>query len=146
MKNLFCGEGNLGNQPTLKYVPLKQTGEQKAVLELDVRFNYEKLNQQTGEFEDAGGFWAKVSIWGRRAELFNHHLVKGCRVLIVGEMRQVPYIATKGQYEGQERVATEIAAEHIAIVPLGIDQINWTSKPDRQAIEDTHSLDDEIPM
>jgi single-strand DNA-binding protein len=146
MQNLFMSEGNLGDNPTLKMVPDKQTGEQQPILEFSVRFNVDRWNPNSEAFEDNGGFWGKVSLWGRRAEIFNVHLKKGCRVLVIGEERQRPYIANKGEYAGQERISTEIRASHVAIVPLGIDEISWSSKADQQTLADNQSFDDDIPI
>lgn len=147
LQNIFVGEGNLGETPTLKMVPMKPTGEQRAVLEFSVKFNVQKLNQANGEYEDDGGFWGRVSVWGRRAEIYNGLLKKGCRVLIVGEQRQRPYLAQKGERAGQELTSNEIVANYVGIVPLGIDEIVWSPKADHQTATDNQSfIDDEIPM
>ena len=132
MRNFFVNEGNLGNTPTLKYVPVKNssTGEQRAVLEMDVKFNRETKNKTSGAYEDNGGFWARVQIWDKRAEIFNNYLQKGCRVLVVGEFSQRMYIATKGAFAGQERPANSVTATSIAIVPFGIDSIVFSKKRD----------------
>ncbi|UUA74225.1 single-stranded DNA-binding protein [Cellvibrio sp. QJXJ] len=128
MGNYFAGEGNLGSAPTLSYVPIKNGTEQKAVLKFSARFNVDKLNQATGEYEDSGGFWGKVEIWGKRAEIFNDHLVKGCRVYVAGSMSQETYTATKGVHAGQEQTANVISADVVAIVPLGIEKIIYAER------------------
>lgn len=143
MQNLFIGEGNLGHAPTLKYVPIKDGTEQKAVLEFDAKFNVQKLNRKSGEFEDNGGFWATVELWGKRAEYFNDFLVKGCRVLVVGELSHDTYVATKGERVGQTLSAHKIVAEHVALVLLGIDSITYSERKQSQqfdAAEETDSI------
>lgn len=128
MGNYFAGEGNLGSAPTLSYVPIKNGTEQKPVLKFSVRFNVDKLNQQTNQYEDSGGFWGKVEIWGRRAEIFNDHLVKGARVYVAGSQSQETFTATKGVHAGQERTVTVISADVVAIVPLGIEKIIYSER------------------
>ena len=128
MQNIFIDEGNLGHTPSLKYVPVKlDTGtEQRAVVELQVRFDVKK--NEEGKFEDVAGFWGKVTMWGKRAEYINTHLKKGCRILVVGEISQQHYVFQKGERKGQEGTAIEIEAAHIALVLLGVDAVVFTEK------------------
>jgi single-strand DNA-binding protein len=152
MKNFFCNEGNLGRDPVLKMVPTGKDGEQKAVLEFDARFNFDKLNKQTGAYEDSGGFWATVSFWGKRAERYNKHLRGGARVLVVGELSQEEYIASKGERAGQLVTANHITAHQIGLVLLGVDSVVFSAKhkgearpgnPDADSY--SHAMDD-IPL
>lgn len=126
MKNFFFGEGNIGRDPILKYVPVK--GAQKPVVEFDVRFSYDKLNAETGEYEDNGGFWASVSFWGKRAESAHKILKSGVRVFVIGEQSQEEFIATKGERIGQTLTATNISASHIGLSLLGIDSVNFSPR------------------
>lgn len=126
MKNFFFGEGNIGRDPVLKYVSVK--GVQKPVVEFDVRFSYDKLNAETGEYEDNGGFWASVSFWGKRAETAYKILKSGVRVFVIGEQSQEEFIATKGERVGQTLTATNISASHIGLSLLGIDSVNFTPR------------------
>lgn len=132
MQNIFIDEGNLGFDPTLKYVPVKSddgTTEQRAVVELQVRFDFKK--NENGEFKDVAGFWAKVTQWGKRAEYLNEHLKKGCRILVVGEKSHHPYIIGKGERKGQEAISVEIEASYIGLVLLGVEQIVFAEKKPR---------------
>jgi single-stranded DNA-binding protein len=128
MQNIFIDEGNLGHTPSLKYVPVKlDTGtEQRAVVELQVRFDVKK--NEGDKFEDVAGFWGKVTMWGKRAEYINTHLKKGCRILVVGEISQQHYVFQKGERKGQEATCLEIEASHIALVLLGIETVVFTEK------------------
>ena len=126
MKNFFYGEGNIGRDPILKYVSVK--GVQKPVVEFDVRFSYDKLNTETGEYEDNGGFWASVNFWGKRAESAYKILKSGVRVFVIGEQSQEEFIATKGERIGQTLTATNISASHIGLSLLGIDSVNFSSR------------------
>ncbi len=123
MQNMFIGEGNLGSSPTLKYVPVGEGQEQKPVVEFDVRFNYQKRNKDSGDFEDNGGFWGRVELWGKRAEHISKHLVKGCRVVVAGEYVQRPYVATKGEREGQQVISNEIKASFVGLSLMGIESV-----------------------
>lgn len=126
MKNFFYGEGNIGRDPILKYVSVK--GVQKPVVEFDVRFTYDKLNAETGEYEDNGGFWASVNFWGKRAESAHKILKSGVRVYVIGEQSQEEFIATKGERIGQTLTATNISASHIGLSLLGIDSVNFSPR------------------
>ncbi len=114
MRNFFASEGNIGQEPTLKQQPIE--GGVRSVLEVNVKFNYDKLNKQTGEYEDRGGFWAKVTLWGKRAENNFKILKTGMRILVVGEISQHDYVSESGERAGQTITATEINANHIALV------------------------------
>lgn len=142
MKNFFFGEGNLGHDPILKYVPVK--GSQKAVLEFYVRISYDKQNTETGEYEDNGGFWASVSYWGKRAEAANKILKSGMRVFVIGEISQDDYVASKGEREGQVVTATNVTASHVGLSLLGIDTVTVTARKNKalSTLENAHSVDD----
>lgn len=126
MKNFFFGEGNIGRDPVLKYVSVK--GVQKPVVEFDVRFSYDKLNAETGEYEDNGGFWASVRFWGKRAESAFKILRSGVRVFVIGEQSQEEFVATKGERVGQVLTTTNISASHVGLSLLGIDSVNFTPR------------------
>ncbi|WP_331351206.1 single-stranded DNA-binding protein [Cellvibrio sp. UBA7671] len=126
MKNFFFGEGNIGRDPVLKYISVK--GAQKPVLEFDVRFSYDKLNAESGEYEDNGGFWASVSFWGKRAESAHKVLKSGVRVFVIGEQSQDEFIATKGERTGQVLTSTNISASHVGLSLLGIESVNFTPR------------------
>lgn len=123
MQNFFIGEGNLGNNPTLKYVPLKNGTEQKPVLSFDAKFNVQRLNKSTGAYEDTGGFWATVEFWGKRAELYNKILKQGCRVIVAGEKSQDSFIATKGERVGQSITTNTITASFLGLSLLGVESV-----------------------
>jgi single-strand DNA-binding protein len=129
MKNFFFDEGNIGRDPVLKYVPIK--GEQKPVLEFDVRFPIEKQNKETGEYEDNGGFWGTVAYWGKRAEAANKILKSGVRVFVIGEISQDEFIATKGEREGQVVTVTNITADHVGLSLLGIESVNFSARKNK---------------
>ena len=130
MKNFFFGEGNIGRDPVLKYVPVK--GVQKPVLEFDVRISYDKQNAETGEYEDNGGFWTTVSYWGKRAEAANKILRSGVRVFVIGETSQDDFVATKGEREGQTITVTNVTASHIGLSILGIDSVNFSARKNKR--------------
>jgi single-strand DNA-binding protein len=114
MRNLFMSEGNIGQEPILKQQSID--GEMRHVLELNVRFNFDRLNKSTGEYEDRGGFWSRVTYWGKRAEVVYPMLKTGMRVLVAGEISQHNYVAESGDRAGQTITATDIHARHLALV------------------------------
>lgn len=138
MKNTFFGEGNIGRDPVLKYVPVK--GVQKPVLEFDVRISYDKQNSETGEYEDNGGFWVSVSYWGKRAESANKILKSGVRVFVMGEISQDEFVATKGERIGQTITAVNVSATHVGLSLLGIESVNFSARKNKTAPQGQHNV------
>ena len=152
MQNIFVNEGNLGSDPLLKYVPVaKGNGtEPKAVVEFDIYSGVQKINKK-GEYEDLGGFWAKIQFWGKRAEHLSKHLKKGCRVLVVGEYAQHRYTASKGEKAGQETLSNEITASHIGLVLLGVESVVFENRKTKTLVEKLKTsgnipASEELPM
>lgn len=127
--SFFVGEGNLGSAPNLKQVPSaqSQTGN-VSVLEFSVRINVDRKNKQSGEFEDALGFWAEVSYWGKAAEAIASLLQKGARVLIVGELGMESWISNQPDTQGQQRQSQKLKAEHVAILPWGVEKVIYRAR------------------
>jgi single-strand DNA-binding protein len=83
MGNKFTGEGNLGQDPVLK-----RTGgddDEKAVCNLRIYFD-RPVPKDEGGFDDKGGFWMDVEIWGKRAVACASLLIKGSRVVVEGSL------------------------------------------------------------
>ncbi|MEM6485213.1 MAG: single-stranded DNA-binding protein [Pseudomonadota bacterium] len=86
MTNRFNGEGNLGADPEVRQVVRSKDNpdETRAVANLRVFFDRQKRTDDG--YEDAGGFWLNVEIWGTRAEHVERLLGKGDRVEVSGEI------------------------------------------------------------
>ena len=65
MSNQFTGTGNIGQAPALRTV--KVGSEDRSVADLRIFFD-RSIPQDDGSFEDGGGFWLTVTVWGSRAE------------------------------------------------------------------------------
>ena len=126
---LFIGEGNLGSVPVLKQVSStqSQTG-QVSVLEFSARVNVDRKNKQSGQFEDTLGFWVDVSYWGKAAEVMAPLLQKGARVLLVGELGIEPWVSNQPATQGQQRQSQKLRAEHVAILPWGVEQVVYRAR------------------
>lgn len=55
--------GRVTQEPELKF---GQSG--KAILSLNVAINHRRKNQQTGQYEDSGTTWMRVTLFGAQAE------------------------------------------------------------------------------
>ena len=66
MPNVFRGKGNLGDTPILKHVPIN--GADEVVAEMRVFFDDYAYDQANDEYQQVGGFWMRVSLWGQRGE------------------------------------------------------------------------------
>jgi len=83
MSNKFYGEGNLGADPELK--SFDENDDDKAVCNLRVYFD-KPVPLDDGGFEDRGGFWLNVEIWGKRGITCSEVLKKGKRIYAEGSL------------------------------------------------------------
>ena len=97
--------GNVGS------AELKFTAAGKALLSLSVAHNRRRVNPTTREWEDAGTDWYRCSLWGERAEAAVETVVKGARVVVVGELESREYAV-----DGATRTAWEIRASDVGVV------------------------------
>jgi single-strand DNA-binding protein len=125
MSNQFAGFGNVGAAPTLRQVTAG--GELRAVAEMRVYFD-RRVPKGGGAYEDQGGFWLTVSVWGARAEAAAHRLQKGARVQVVGTLRQETWKDTKTQAERSE---LRLSADSVTIDLGCVESISY--KPRRTA-------------
>lgn len=114
MSNSFSSFGNVGAAPTLRRVPVD--GEQRAVADLRVYFD-RRIHKGDGRFEDEGGFWLTVSVWGTRAENVARLIQKGARVHVVGVLRQETW---NDRETGQPRSEMRLAIERQGSIALDL--------------------------
>src|SRR5512135_2079420 len=105
----FIGKGNLGGKPSLKYVEIKSSEEVRPVAEMRVYFDHRRPDGD-GNFRDEGGFWAEVTIWGKKAESAARVLPKGARVCVFGTLYKQRWT---DKQTGQAREEDAILAEDI---------------------------------
>jgi single-strand DNA-binding protein len=110
MSSEFHGGGNLGGIPSLRQVPVSG-GERRAVADMRVYFD-RRVPKGDGQFEDEGGFWATVSIWGPRAETAARLLQKGARIHVRGTLFMHRWTPAEG---GAERDELRVQADHISL-------------------------------
>lgn len=120
----FNGTGNLGNAPTLRYVPVED--EERPVCEFRVFFDRSKPDGEGG-YEDIGGFWMTVNVWGKRAEAAAKHLAKGARVKIEGRLRQDNW---EDKETGEPRVEIKLDADDVTLALSRIEQVRFVAKAD----------------
>ncbi|QIT54411.1 single-stranded DNA-binding protein [Aquisalimonas sp. 2447] len=107
MANHFHGRGNLGTAPILRHT---ENGSGEAVPVASLRVYFDRRKPAGDDFEDRGGFWANVSLWGYRAEAAARLLPKGARVAIEGELFQS---AWEDRDTGEPRSQLEVRATHV---------------------------------
>lgn len=122
MPNRFSGKGNLADAPTLKTVRINN--EDRKVAEMRVFFDEYSRNAD-GDFEQDGGIWLGVSIWGARAEAASRLLRRGARVSVEGQLRQFLY-----SVEGaSEKVpGFQVLADDILLSMSRIESVTFTPK------------------
>jgi len=100
--------GNVGNSE------LKFTPGGKAVLEFTVADNLRQLNKQTNTWETKSTTWWRVTVWEDHAERLAADVVKGARVVVVGDAHSRDY-----EKDGATRTVYEVKGRTVAIVPRG---------------------------
>ncbi|NMG17475.1 single-stranded DNA-binding protein [Aromatoleum bremense] len=90
MPNVFKGKGNLGDAPILKRIPVN--GGDEVVAEMRVFFDDYAYDQANDEYQQVGGFWMRVSLWGQRGEDAARLLRKGARVHVEGVLKQFMFL------------------------------------------------------
>jgi single-strand DNA-binding protein len=119
---MFYGHGNLGAQPELKFVTVD--GEQRSVCELRIYFD-RRVPNADGEFEDRGGMWRDVSVWGKRGEMLARMLIKGVRVAVLGVEMEDRWTDRES---GEERRRPVVSAESVCIDPICIETVIFKSR------------------
>lgn len=128
MSNEFRGTGNVGDTPALKSV--KVADEERKVAELRVFFD-EYRPDGNGGFEQTGGFWMSVNVWGeRRAAEVAQHVKKGARVHVVGRLSESKWMAKES---GEERRALQVNADDLFLSLARLSDVGF--KPRREQAE-----------
>lgn len=102
MSNSISFVGRLGGD-----AELKQVGESQ-VLEFSIANNVGFGDRQTTN-------WFRCSIWGRRAQSLEHHLVKGKELFVTGELTMRPFTGR----DGQEKMSANIRVNEVDFVGGG---------------------------
>ena len=118
MINEFSAIGNLGASPALSVVDVD--GEPRKVANMRVYFD-----RPVGkDYQDKGGFWLTVDVWGYRAEEAVRVLKKGSRVFMTGTLRQEPWTDEGGSVHESMRMT----ADYFFIDPICIENIGYREK------------------
>lgn len=122
MANTFIGTGNLGSDPVLT----SPVGEdERRVADLRVYFDKPVKNQETGEFEDKGGFWLDVSAWDRLADDAMRTLKKGARVRVEGSLKHNVWNDEKS---GEEKSKYVLYADDISLSLARVESVQRRQK------------------
>ena len=117
MSTYFSGRGNLAEVPELKTVEI--SGEERKVAQMRIYFDRLVPNGDD-DFEDKGGFWLEVNLWGPRAESTARILLKGARVYVEGHLERQQW---RDSETGTERVKLILQAHYIALDLSRVDSV-----------------------
>ena len=92
---------------------LRFTTAGKPVLGFSLAQNHRRKDQ-SGEWQDDGTTWRKVTVWDKKGEHLAEHLSKGMRVIVTGEERIREFEKKDGSGKGQ---SLELNAKEVGIVP-----------------------------
>ena len=128
MTTRFSGEGNLGQHPELQYVNDPNNPDVKlTVVNLRVYFdNSVPVSDADGitEFEDRGGFWLDVNVWGARAVKCAELLRKGVRLAAEGVLQNQVW---EDKESGEQRSKLCLRARRIALPLSRLEKITFSS-------------------
>jgi single-strand DNA-binding protein len=85
--------GSLAADPDLRY-----TSSGVAVASFTIVSNDRKFDSNTGSYVDGGATFLRCSIWRGAAENLANSLVKGARVIAVGQLRQREWDTADGDH------------------------------------------------
>jgi single-strand DNA-binding protein len=135
MSNVFAGGGNLGDSPALKRV--RVGSDTRSVLEMSVYFD-RPVPVGDGKFEDKGGFWLRVNLWDKRAEVAAQLLQKGARIRTEGELTYATWADKDTQ---APRSAFVLRADWIALDPIRVAEVTFKESSGRPAPEPDRESD-----
>jgi len=110
--------GNLGNDPTSRYLP-----DGTPLTTFSVATN-RKWTGSDGERREQTT-WFRVTAWGKLADICGQHLVKGEKVLVVGTIEAQAFADKRS---GEPRASLELRADQMRF--LGGEQIGRTALRD----------------
>lgn len=72
-----------------------------------------RKKDQSGQWQDDGTTWRKVTVWDQKGELLAEHISQGDRVMVVGQERIREY----DKQDGSKGQSLELNARDVGIVP-----------------------------
>lgn len=121
---------------------VRRTQGGMAIMSFGIAVNDRRKNQQTGEWEDAPGFY-DCTMFGKRAESLSNYIAKGMQLMVEGKLRY-----SKWERDGQARSKVEIIAEEVVLPPRQGNQAgsaHQTATPQAQYVE-AEVYDEDIPF
>jgi len=137
MSNEFRGTGNIGQAPTLRTV--KVHGEDRSVVDLRVYFD-RRIPMKDGSYDDDGGFWLTVSVWGSRADNAFKLFSKGMRIEVVGALRLETW-----ENDNEVRTEFRLTADKISIDPICLDSVILRKRTGTADEPDALPVDHQVP-
>ena len=72
-----------------------------------------RKKDQSGQWQDDGTTWRKVTVWDQKGELLAEHISQGDRVIVLGQERIREY----DKQDGSKGQSLELNARDVGIVP-----------------------------
>ena len=88
-----------------------------------------RKKDQSGQWQDDGTTWRKVTVWDQKGELLAEHISQGDRVMVVGQERIREY----DKQDGSKGQSLELNARDVGIVPKMNNSNNTGSNYQQQS-------------
>lgn len=135
MFNQIIMVGNLGQTPEIRVTP---SGVSVASFSLAVNRVWTDTNGQ----RQTKTIWIKVSCWRRLAETVAQHLLKGAKVMVVGELEEPRTFTDR---EGNQRASLEVTAQTVKFLDSK-NETNYGTTTATQAVQDVSGSEADIPF
>lgn len=99
--------GNIGDEPSLRFTP-----SGTPALGFSLAENHRKRDS-SGEWQDDGATWRRITVWGDKAEHWAEQLKKGDRILVTGQERLKEFETR----DGGKGKSLELNAQQIGLIP-----------------------------
>jgi single-strand DNA-binding protein len=128
MSTYFSGRGNLADAPELKTVEINS--EEREVAQMRIYFD-RLIPNGDDDFEDKGGFWLDVNLWGARAKNTARILPKGARGHVEGHLERHEW---QDRETGSERAKLILQAHYIALDFSRVESVSISSRNNQPAV------------
>ena len=108
---------------------------------VDLRVYFDRrIPMKDGSYDDDGGFWLTVSVWGSRADNAFKLFSKGMRIEVIGALRLETW-----ENDNEVRTEFRLTADKISIDPICLDSVILRKRTGTADEPDALPVDHQVP-